>query len=92
MQELISKYRIDRISLLKMDIEGGEFAVLAVDEELRWLAQVDQVALEIHPDHGDATAVIARLRNHGFTVDLRDNDGGPAAVTSNHLAYAYCQR
>lgn len=92
MQELISKYRIDRISLLKMDIEGGEFAVLAVDEELRWLAQVDQVALEIHPDHGDAATVIARLRDHGFTVDLRDNDGGRAAVTSSHLAYAYCQR
>ena len=29
---LMSDYRIDRLGLLKVDIEGGEFAVLSVDE------------------------------------------------------------
>ena len=92
MPQLISKYRIDRVGLLKMDIEGGEFAVLAADEDLRWLAQVDQVVLEVHPDHGDAAALVDRLRRHGFSVDLRDNDGRRVGAGSGRFDYAYCRR
>jgi FkbM family methyltransferase len=92
MRDLLSKYRIDRVDLLKMDIEGGEFAVLAADEDLRWLAQVDQIVLEVHRDHGDTVALVERLRRHGFAVALRDNDGGRVAATSDHVAYAYCHR
>jgi len=92
MPQLISKYQIDRVGLLKIDIEGGEFAVLAADDDLRWLAQVDQLVLEVHPDHGVAPALIDRLRCHGFAVDLRDNDGGRVTATSDCLSYAYCER
>ena len=38
--QLISAYQINRVGLLKMDIEGGEFAVLAEDENLDWLDAV----------------------------------------------------
>lgn len=90
--ELMSAHGIDRIGLLKMDIEGGEFAVLADGEDLGWLAQVEQLALEVHPCAGDAGALIARLRRHGFILDLRDNEGAPVAATASSIDYAYGRR
>jgi FkbM family methyltransferase len=92
MRQLMAHYRIDRVGLLKVDIEGGEFAVLSAAEDLQWLARVDQVVLEVHPDHGDPAVLVEQFRRHGFTVALRDNDGAPVAATSDHLAYAYCGR
>jgi FkbM family methyltransferase len=92
MPELMSTYRIDRVGLLKVDIEGGEFAVLADAEDLSWLQRVDQLALEVHRGFGDTAALIERLRSHGFTIDLCDNDGRHTASASDHPDYAYCRR
>jgi FkbM family methyltransferase len=90
--QLISAYQIGRIGLLKADIEGGEFAVFGSDEDLRWLDRVDQVVMEIHRDFGDAAALIGRLRQHGFAVDLRDSAGSQVSAVSCRLDYAYCRR
>ena len=90
--QLMSAYQIGRIGLLKVDIEGGEFAVFGSDEDLRWLDQVDQVVMEVHPSFGDAAALIGRLRQYGFAIDLRDNAGTRVSATSDRLEYAYCRR
>jgi FkbM family methyltransferase len=90
--ELIGAYRIDRVGLLKMDVEGGEFAILAADENLTWLQRVDQLAIELHGNHGDVPAMISRLRDTGLAVDLRDDFGRRVPATSSSVAYAYCRR
>lgn len=90
--DLITAYRVDRIGLLKMDIEGGEFAVLGAGENLAWLQQVDQLAIELHGSHGDVPAMVGRLRDAGLAVDLRDDFGRPVPATSSSVAYAYCTR
>jgi len=90
--ELIAAYDIDRVGLLKMDVEGGEFAILAADEDLTWLHHVDQLAIELHGSHGDVPAMIGRLRGAGLAVDLRDDFGRRAPATSSSVAYAYCRR
>ncbi|MGH3218875.1 MAG: FkbM family methyltransferase [Streptosporangiaceae bacterium] len=90
--QLMSAYQIARIALLKVDIEGGEFAVFGGDEDLRWLDQVDQVVLEVHRDFGDATALIGRLRARGLDLDLRDNAGNRVSASSGRLDYAYARR
>ena len=90
--QLMSAYQIGRVGLLKMDIEGGEFAVLAEDEDLGWLDAVDQIALEVHAGFGDVSAMVSRLRRHGFTVDLCNNDGGRITDSTEHPDYAYCRR
>lgn len=90
--QLMMDYDIGRIGLLKIDIEGGEFAVFGAGENLDWLARVDQVVLEIHGDFGDTAALVDRLRDQGFTVALRDNDGNPVATDAASADYAYCQR
>jgi hypothetical protein len=89
---IMSNYRIDRIGLLKVDIEGGEFAVFGAREDLRWLECVDQVVLEVHHDWGDATGLIDRLRQQGYCVDLRDNAGIPVTAETGRFDYAYCRR
>jgi FkbM family methyltransferase len=90
--ELIAAYGIDRVGLLKMDVEGAEFAILAADEDLTWLHDVDQLAIELHGSHGDVPAIVARLRSTGLAVDLRDDFGRRMAATSSSVSYAYCRR
>ncbi len=90
--DLISAYNIDRIGFMKMDIEGGEFAVLAADEDLGWLSQVSQLAIELHAGHGDIGALVDRLRDRDLMVDLRDEGGSSVTATSTSVAYAYCSR
>ena len=88
----MAAHEIQHIGLLKMDIEGGEFAVLGAEEDLGWLLHVDQVVLEVHREFGDPASIIDRLRDAGFAVDLRDNDGLRVAASSERLNYAYCRR
>ncbi len=90
--QLMSAYQIDTIGLLKVDIEGGEFALFGGDEDLRCLYRVDQMVMEVHPGFGDTAALVGRHRQHGFAVDLRDNTGGRVAASSDRLDYAYCRR
>jgi FkbM family methyltransferase len=90
--QLMSRYQMNRISLLKADIEGGEFGLLGAAEDLRWLCRVDQFVLEVHPRYGDVPAMAGRLSEHGFAVSLRDNNDRPVAATSDQVGYAYCRR
>jgi FkbM family methyltransferase len=90
--QLMSAYQIGRIGLLKVDIEGGEFAVFGSGEDLRWLDRVDQVVMEVHPGFGDIAELVSQFRHHGFVVDLRDNEGTRVSADSGRLDYAYCRR
>jgi FkbM family methyltransferase len=90
--QLMSAYRTGRIRLLKVDVEGGEFAVFGADEDLRWLDQVDQVVMELHPAFGDGDALVGRLRQHGFAADPRDDEGTPVPASCGRAAYVYCRR
>jgi FkbM family methyltransferase len=90
--ELMSAYAIPRAGLLKMDIEGSEFAVFDGGDDLAWLDRVDQLALEIHPEFGDAAELVARLVKHGFMVAQQDNDGNDVGVDSARITYAYGRR
>jgi FkbM family methyltransferase len=89
--DLMSKNKISRIGLLKVDIEGGEFAVFA-DSNLNWLMQVDQLVLELHLDYGNAASLIRTVQSYGFAIELQDNDGAKVTPTSSRLEYAYCTR
>ena len=90
--QIMVAYDIRRIGLVKVDIEGGEFAVFGRDEDLRWLDRVEQAAMEVHRNFGDAVAMVGWFCQHGFAIDLRDNAGTPVPVTSERLDYAYFRR
>ena len=46
MESLVDRLGVDRIDLLKLDIEGGEVDVLGRSEP--WIGQVDAVIAELH--------------------------------------------
>lgn len=90
--ELLTRHHIDRVGLLKVDVEGGEFAIFAEGEDPTWLDMVEQVVLEVHPNFGDPTALLDWLSKHGLPPDTRNNDGDVVTSNSMELAYAYCSR
>jgi FkbM family methyltransferase len=47
-QDLLSDYAIDRIDLLKIDIEGAECEVFSDPGSLHWIDSVDAIAIELH--------------------------------------------
>jgi FkbM family methyltransferase len=90
--DIISSYHIDRVGLIKMDIEGGEFAVLAQDENLSWLEIVEQITLEVHSNFGDVPSLVRLLSSHGFLISSHDNDGIQVRPESPTVNYVYCAR
>ena len=69
MESLASRFAGERISLLKMDVEGAEAIVFAGDVD--WLDRVDAIAIELHDDSvfGTASDVFhAAIRGRGFHV------------------------
>jgi len=91
--QVMAQYGIDRVGLMKVDIEGGEFSVFSPAGDLAWLEHVDQIALEVHPEFGDVGAVVETLRRYGFSVLLQGNEGERVGdVEANDAAYAYASR
>lgn len=82
MPALLKRHGIDRVDLLKVDIEGSETAVFARVEP--WMARVDRIVLEIHDKYVDGDAVRATLRDAGFErVEPRGD--GPVLDTPNRV-------
>lgn len=63
----------ERISLLKVAIEGAKAVIFGNSENLVWLDRVDNVAVELHDDSkfGPATEIFERaMANRSFTCSL----------------------
>lgn len=62
---------VTHIDLLKVDIEGSEYALFeAITEEV--LSKIDAVVMEIHPVQGKRTSDITKkLERAGFVVRYR---------------------
>ena len=64
--ELISRFKLDRIDILKMDIEGAEEGIFKTDVDT-WLPHVDNVLIELHgPDC--ERVVLGALRDANFAI------------------------
>ena len=88
MPEIVDRFSIERISFLKVDIEGSEFSLLTRNDE--WLGLVDNLALEVHPAAGAPSILVDVLRDHGFSVIWTDEFGD--AVAPEEIAYLYGSR
>jgi hypothetical protein len=59
-----------RISILKIDIEGGEAVVFSKNYE-SWIDRVDNIVIEIHnaPSFGDCAGVFGKaVTGRGFSI------------------------
>ena len=74
---LMRQYSIDRLDILKIDIEGAELNVFASEAE-RWLHLVDLIIIEIRED-STLRIISDILRNNGFFM-------------TQYRSVWYCQR
>jgi FkbM family methyltransferase len=69
-QELLDRFDLETIDLLKCDIEGSEFAFLEPDSIL--FDRCRQVVVEIHEFGGDLRRFLDVLRGKGFRIARED--------------------
>ncbi len=88
---LIRRWQIERIDLLKMDIEGAEEAIFRGD--IGWLDRVKMILIEVHSEEGKSL-IRRRLSEKGFYfrpwssgLDLRIEEEGADLLQSLFLAY-----
>lgn len=67
--DLLDRHAIPHIDLLKLDIEGAEFALFSAPA---WLQHVSTLTMEVHAAHGRVSDIVATLLDEAFTVELRD--------------------
>jgi Methyltransferase FkbM domain len=67
--ELLEKHGMERVDLLKMDIEGSEYALF---REPAWLDRVSALCMEVHPPFGRVQDILDTLASHGFQATARD--------------------
>lgn len=77
---IMREQSIDRFSLVKIDIEGGEKDLFG---EPNWLRNVDNLTMELHPQSaGNLSLIPAALERYGFSYRLSDQEGDPAGIES----------
>ncbi len=87
-QTILREQNIDRFQVVKIDIEGFEKQVFL---EPDWLAHVDTISMEMHPDFvGDLSLIPEALKQYGFEYRLLDQFGAPADIRHAMFLQASC--
>jgi FkbM family methyltransferase len=88
--ELLDRHGLFHVDLMKIDIEGSEFALF---DEPGWLDRVGRIVMEVHPEHGDPAALQRVLAEHGFASVLLDNGLAPTPTLLHaRSGYLYARR
>ncbi len=90
METLLAEAAFDRVDLMKIDIEGSEYALF---QEAGWLDRVGRVVMEVHTEFGDPATLLRTLRGAGFNAVLLDNALRPTArLADTSSGYLYARR
>ena len=89
-RNLVDRYAIDRIDLLKVDIEGSEFDLF--NDSPEWLECVQRIAMEVHREFGDLGVLVRQLKDNGFDVSLVDNGGAVVTSIQESSGYLFATR
>ena len=79
------QHGIDRFGFVKIDVEGGEIDLFL---ETEWLAYVDNLAMEVHPNAGDLSLIPVALERYGFTFLCVNQAGERCNVNEGNFVYA----
>lgn len=93
LSDTIRQQGLERIDLLKIDIEGAELDALEGIEEEHW-PRIHQLVMEIAPaNKGALTALVDRLRAMGFAkVTVENSDGGECVLENPMPCTLYAVR
>jgi 31-O-methyltransferase len=78
-------HAVDRVHLLKIDVERAELDVLNGIDDDDW-ARIDQIVAEVHDDDGRLTSVTSLLTARGFSLATEQEKAMHG--TGVHLVYA----
>ena len=78
--ELMTKYHLTTIDLLKIDIEGAERFIFDKKNNLSFLTQTKVIAIEIHDEFNKRTDIYNILKNYGFLIF----ETGELSIGINH--------
>ena len=70
-EDLLDKNNIEQVDLIKMDIEGSEFALF---DEPSWLLRVNAICMEVHPEYGNPTKILKVLKKYDFEFKVADEN------------------
>lgn len=85
-ETILREQEIDRFRLVKMDIEGHEKTVFSEPE---WIAHVDNITMELHPQFVDDLSSIPKaLERYGFEWLAFDQAGKLANIQHAMFLYA----
>jgi hypothetical protein len=82
---VLRDHAVDRIRLLKIDVERAELDVLNGIDDGHW-GRIDQIVAEVHDDDGRLASVAALLTAHGFSLATEQEEA--MRGTDVHLVYA----
>ncbi len=87
-ETILREQGVGRFQLVKMDIEGHEKDVFS---EPDWLASVDNLTMELHPQMvGDLSLIPEALTRYGFKYLIVDQPGRPTSIHNGMFLYASC--
>ena len=69
LSEVIAETGVDRIDLLKIDVEKSEWGVLQGIKSQDW-DKIDQIVIEVHDRNNCLQEIIAMLEERGFSIKI----------------------
>ncbi|MDD5581040.1 MAG: FkbM family methyltransferase [Methylobacter sp.] len=91
LSEIIREQRIDRIDLLKVDVEGSELDVLMGIDKHDW-QKIRQVVLEVEHFSERSQEVVALLVKQGFSRVKSEQFNDAQRATDLGMVYAFASR
>lgn len=86
LSRVIKDLSVDRIDLLKIDVEGDEIEILQGIEPQDW-TKIQQIVAEVHPGSNRLASFCSILRDYGFKVTIEKNPLLPSEL-DNYNIYA----
>lgn len=83
--QIIREEQLDKIDLVKINVEKSELDILLGIEEQDW-DRIDQLVIEVHDSEGRMEAIQALLRQHGFEYAVEQTS--PLKDTVLFMVYA----
>ena len=90
--DIMRSYGLDRVDVLKIDVEGAELGVLEGIEEQHW-PPIQQLAMEIEARHKRSlSALTDRLRGLGFAKIIVESESGTPVLEDPMPCMLYAVR
>jgi amino acid adenylation domain-containing protein/FkbM family methyltransferase len=87
LSDVLDAEGIDKVDLLKIDVQKSELEVLAGIDDRHW-SRIRQIAVEVHDTGDRVRQVIRLLAGHGYHIAV----GGDPIFPGTRLQYLYARR